>query len=229
MTDRPDPSQPLHLGRQSALPASPEEAVLDYVPNPRAGALYLIRFAVPEFTSLCPVTGQPDFAHLVIDYAPAQTIVESKSLKLFLGSFRNHAGFHEDVTVGIGQRLIEEMAPQWLRIGGYWYPRGGIPIDVFWQSGPPPAGLWLPDQGVPSYRGRGIPRAPHRAHFTRFAKARLSNPPIAQTDAAAPIAKQNAPCDAGSVDQAQTSFGWAETAVHGIVPVIAQQEILTWA
>ena len=154
MTDRPDPSQPLHLGRQSALPASPEEAVLDHVPNPRAGALYLIRFAVPEFTSLCPVTGQPDFAHLVIDYAPAQTIVESKSLKLFLGSFRNHAGFHEDVTVGIGQRLIEEMAPQWLRIGGYWYPRGGIPIDVFWQSGPPPAGLWLPDQGVPSYRGR---------------------------------------------------------------------------
>ena len=146
---------PRHLGRQSMAPASPQEAVLDYVPNPRQGALYLVRFAAPEFTSLCPVTSQPDFAHLVIDYAPGATIVESKSLKLFLGSFRNHAGFHEDVTVGIGQRLFEEMAPKWLRIGGYWYPRGGIPIDVFWQSGEPPRELWLPDQGVAPYRGRG--------------------------------------------------------------------------
>jgi 7-cyano-7-deazaguanine reductase len=144
-----------HLGKATLLPASPEEATLDYVSNPRPGALYLVRFAVPEFTSLCPVTAQPDFAHLVIDYAPRETIVESKSLKLFLGSFRNHCGFHEDVTVGIGQRLMEEMNPQWLRIGGYWYPRGGMPIDVFWQSGPPPAGLWLPDQGVQPYRGRG--------------------------------------------------------------------------
>jgi 7-cyano-7-deazaguanine reductase len=129
--------------------------VLDYVANPRAGTLYCVRFTAPEFTSLCPVTGQPDFAHIVIDYAPGATIVESKSLKLFLSSFRNHAGFHEDVTVGIGQRLAAEMKPTWLRIGGYWYPRGGIPIDVFWQSGPPPADLWLTDQGVPSYRGRG--------------------------------------------------------------------------
>ena len=150
-----DPQTPRHLGRHSALPASPEEAVLDYVANPRPGALYVVRFAIPEFTSLCPVTGQPDFAHLVIDYAPGETIVESKSLKLFLGAFRNHCGFHEDVTVGIGQRLVEEMGPQWLRIGGYWYPRGGMPIDVFWQSGPPPQGLWLPDQGVAGYRGRG--------------------------------------------------------------------------
>ncbi|KUR81028.1 preQ(1) synthase [Novosphingobium sp. Fuku2-ISO-50] len=147
--------KPLHLGQPSALPASPEAAVLDYVPNPRAGSLYLVRFAAPEFTSLCPVTGQPDFAHLVLDYAPGERIVESKSLKLFLGAFRNHAGFHEDVTVGIGQRLFDEMAPRWLRIGGYWYPRGGIPIDVFWQSGPAPEGLWVPDQGVAPYRGRG--------------------------------------------------------------------------
>jgi len=133
------------------MPASPEEAILDYVPNPRTGDLYLARFAVPEFTSLCPVTGQPDFAHLVIDYAPDQTIVESKSLKLFLGSFRDHAAFHEDCTVGIGRRLFDEMRPKWLRIGGY----GGIPIDVFWQSGDPPAGLWVPEQGVAPYRGRG--------------------------------------------------------------------------
>jgi 7-cyano-7-deazaguanine reductase len=144
-----------HLGKPSLLPASPDEAQLDYVPNPHAGKTYLVRFAVPEFTSLCPVTGQPDFAHLVIDYCPKDVIVESKSLKLFLGAFRNHAAFHENCTVGIADRLLREMEPHWIRIGGYWYPRGGIPIDVFWQSGEPPAGLWVPDQGVPPYRGRG--------------------------------------------------------------------------
>ncbi|WP_336985929.1 preQ(1) synthase [Altererythrobacter aquiaggeris] len=157
MTDTPSRTDqaPRFLGQQTPLPESPDEAKLDYVPNPRLGTLYLTRFAAPEFTSLCPVTGQPDFAHLVIDYAPGATIVESKSLKLFLGSFRNHAGFHEDVTVGIGQKLADEMQPAWLRIGGYWYPRGGIPIDVFWQTGAPPEGLWVPEQGVASYRGRG--------------------------------------------------------------------------
>jgi 7-cyano-7-deazaguanine reductase len=144
-----------HLGRASALPASPAEAKLDYVPNPRPGRPYLVRFTAPEFTSLCPVTGQPDFAHLVLDYAPDRQIVESKSLKLFLSAFRNHAGFHEDVTVGIAERLVAEMKPLWLRIGGYWYPRGGIPIDVFWQSGAPPEHLWVPAQDVASYRGRG--------------------------------------------------------------------------
>jgi len=144
-----------HLGRASDLPASPTEAKLDYVDNPRPGRPYLVRFTAPEFTSLCPVTGQPDFAHLVIDYAPDRLIVESKSLKLFLHAHRNHCGFHEDVTVGIAERLAEEMKPTWLRIGGYWYPRGGLPIDVFWQSGEPPAGLWVPDQGVAAYRGRG--------------------------------------------------------------------------
>ena len=154
MTDT-DPNALHHLGQPSRLPASPQAAVLDYPPNPRAATDYLVRFVAPEFTSLCPVTGQPDFAHLVIDYVPAATIVESKSLKLFLGAFRNHAAFHEDCTVGIGMRLFDEMAPKWLRIGGYWYPRGGIPIDVFWQSGPPPAHVWIPDQGVPGYRGRG--------------------------------------------------------------------------
>ena len=137
------------------MPYSPEEAQLERVPNPHPGTNYVARFTAPEFTSLCPVTGQPDFAHIVIDYVPGDSIVESKSLKLFLGSFRNHAGFHEDCTVGIGQRLFKEMAPIWLRIGGYWYPRGGIPIDVFWQSGAPPQDVWVPEQGVPGYRGRG--------------------------------------------------------------------------
>ena len=152
MSDTP---VPLHLGQHSALPASPEAAQLDYVPNPRAGALYLVRFAAPEFTSLCPVTGQPDFAHIVIDYVPDGWRVESKSLKLFLGSFRNHGAFHEDCTVAIAKRLIALLSPQWLRIGGYWYPRGGMPIDVFYQTGAIPADVWVPDQGVPPYRGRG--------------------------------------------------------------------------
>ena len=142
------------LGRAVSAPASPDEAVLERVPNPQAGTLYLARFTAPEFTSLCPVTGQPDFARLVIDYAPDQWLIESKSLKLYLGSFRNHGAFHEDCTLAIGKKIVEVAAPTWLRIGGYWYPRGGIPIDVFWQTAAPPAGLWLPDQGVEAYRGR---------------------------------------------------------------------------
>ena len=143
------------LGRKAELPEDPEKAVLETVPNPHPGTVYLVRFVAPEFTSLCPITGQPDFAHLVIDYVPKDRLVESKSLKLFLGSFRNHGAFHEDCTVSIAKRLLDALDPVWLRIGGYWYPRGGIPIDVFYQSGPPPEGLWLPDQGVAPYRGRG--------------------------------------------------------------------------
>ena len=143
------------LGHETPVPASPTQALLETVPNPHPGTLYLARFTQPEFTSLCPVTGQPDFAHLVIDYVPRAKLVESKSLKLYLNSFRNEAAFHEDCTVGIGKRLVKELAPRWLRIAGYWYPRGGMPIDVFWQTGRPPAGLWIPDQGVAPYRGRG--------------------------------------------------------------------------
>jgi 7-cyano-7-deazaguanine reductase len=143
------------LGRAAKLPASPYEAVIESVPNPQPKLVYLVRFVQPEFTSLCAVTGQPDFAHLVIDYVPKARLVESKSLKLFLGSYRNHQAFHEDCTLQIAQRLIKAMAPRWLRIGGYWYPRGGMPIDVFWQSGAPPKDLWIPDQGVAPYRGRG--------------------------------------------------------------------------
>ncbi|MBM3541802.1 MAG: NADPH-dependent 7-cyano-7-deazaguanine reductase QueF [Alphaproteobacteria bacterium] len=143
------------LGRAAAWPASPEAARLECVPNPNPGTLYLVRFTAPEFTCLCPITGQPDFAHLVIDYVPRAKLVESKSLKLFLGSYRNHGAFHEATTVEIAKRLKAAMRPRWLRIGGYWYPRGGMPIDVFYQSGPAPKGLWLPEQGVAPYRGRG--------------------------------------------------------------------------
>jgi 7-cyano-7-deazaguanine reductase len=142
------------LGRHAPLPASPDEAVLERTANPHPGSIYLVRFTAPEFTSLCPVTGQPDFAHFVIDYVPGKYIVESKSLKLFLGSFRNHGAFHEDCTLAIAHRVIEAIKPKWLRIGGYWYPRGGMPIDIFWQTGAAPKDLWLPDQGVSPYRGR---------------------------------------------------------------------------
>ena len=149
-----DPSG-LQLGHDVAWPTTPEQAKLDRVPNPQADTDYVVRFTAPEFTSLCPVTGQPDFAHIVIDYAPDALLVESKSLKLFMTSFRNHGAFHEDCTVMIGRRIVAATKPLWLRIGGYWYPRGGIPIDVFWQTGAPPGGAWLPETGVAPYRGRG--------------------------------------------------------------------------
>ncbi|MBS8261955.1 NADPH-dependent 7-cyano-7-deazaguanine reductase QueF [Roseibium polysiphoniae] len=143
------------LGTSTELPSTPEDAILERVPNPQAGTGYLVRFTAPEFTSLCPITSAPDFAHLMIDYVPDKWLVESKSLKLFLGSFRNHGAFHEDCTVSIGKRIADLLEPKWLRIGGYWYPRGGIPIDVFYQTGPQPSDVWIPEQGVAPYRGRG--------------------------------------------------------------------------
>jgi len=146
--------KPLQLGRPTKIPASPAEAVLDRVPNPHPGTDYIARFTFPEFTSLCPVTGQPDFAIVVIDYLPRGFLIESKSLKLYLNSFRNHAVFHEDCTVTIGKRLVALLKPRWLRIGGYFHPRGGMPIDVFWQAGRLPRTVWVPDQGVRAYRGR---------------------------------------------------------------------------
>jgi 7-cyano-7-deazaguanine reductase len=148
-------SKDLQLGRAVEWPKTPDEAQIDRVPNPQRDTDYMVRFAVPEFTSICPVTGQPDFAHLVIDYVPGQWLLESKSLKLYVASFRNHGAFHEDCTVMIGKRISAEIKPKFLRIGGYWYPRGGIPIDVFWQTGKLPKGMWIPDQGVAPYRGRG--------------------------------------------------------------------------
>jgi 7-cyano-7-deazaguanine reductase len=149
------PPEPRLLGKPAQIPESPDKAELDRVPNPHADTHYVARFTAPEFTSLCPITGQPDFAHLVIDYVPHRWLVESKSLKFYLASFRNHGAFHEDCTVAIGKRLAQLLEPHYLRIGGYWYPRGGMPIDVFWHTGKLPDGIWLPDQGVPPYRGRG--------------------------------------------------------------------------
>jgi len=143
------------LGKQAKQPTSPDAAVLETVPNPHSDVDYLIRFTAPEFTTLCPITSQPDFAHIVIDYAPGKSIVESKSLKLYLTSFRNVGGFHEATTLDIAKRIVAAIKPKYLRIGGYWYPRGGMPIDVFYQTGKLPSGVWLPDPGVASYRGRG--------------------------------------------------------------------------
>ena len=141
------------LGIKTTLPKSPKEAILEKIDNPHLTSNYLIRFSCPEFTTLCPVTGQPDFAYLIIDYIPDAFIIETKSLKLFLSSFRNQQGFSEEVTVNIAKRLEEEVDPRWLRIGGYWYPRGGIPIDVFYQRGKIPEGSWVPDQKIEPYRG----------------------------------------------------------------------------
>jgi 7-cyano-7-deazaguanine reductase len=132
-----------------------DSKILEKVSNPHIDVDYAVRFSCPEFTSICPITSQPDFAHLVIDYVPDKSIVESKSLKLYLFSYRNHGAFHEDCTVQIAKDIISCIKPKWLRIGGYWYPRGGIPIDIFFQSGKLPKDLWINDQGVPNYKGRG--------------------------------------------------------------------------
>uniref|UniRef100_A0A7S0ZDP6 NADPH-dependent nitrile oxidoreductase n=1 Tax=Timspurckia oligopyrenoides TaxID=708627 RepID=A0A7S0ZDP6_9RHOD len=143
------------LGKKVDTPVSPFTAKLDRVPNAHQGSNYIARFVCPEFTSLCPVTSQPDFAHIVIDYLPNEWLLESKSLKLYLQSYRNHGDFHEACTVAIAKRITHEINPKWLRIGAYWFPRGGIPIDVFYQTADPPPGVWIPEQSVPGYRGRG--------------------------------------------------------------------------
>lgn len=156
---------PAFLGKQTPLPASPDEAIIDCVPNKNFGELFVARFTAPEFTSMCPVTGQPDFARIFIDYIPGKTMVESKALKLFLGSFRNHGAFHEECTMLIKDRLLQALqfndnvtqprpGPVWFRIAAYWYPRGGIPIDVFWQSGAPPAGVLVPELPKLDFMGR---------------------------------------------------------------------------
>ncbi|MGO9134390.1 MAG: preQ(1) synthase [Methylovirgula sp.] len=148
------PKDPPVLGRSAVIPPTPAEAQLDRVANPHPDADYITRFSAPEFTCLCPVTGQPDFAHIIIDYLPNAWLVESKSLKLYLASFRNEGAFHEDCTLRIGKDLVHLLGPRWFRIGAYFYPRGGMPIDVFWEIGILPDGTWVPDQGVPAYRGR---------------------------------------------------------------------------
>ena len=155
MAGQKNERKPRILGRKVALPDSPEKAVLDRIENENSANKFTVRFTCPEFTALCPITGQPDFAHFVLDYIPDGWLIESKSLKLYLSSFRNVGVFHEDCTVRIAKRVVDEVAPAWLRLSGFWYPRGGIPIDVWYQTSSPPNDLYIPDPGVSPYRGRG--------------------------------------------------------------------------
>jgi 7-cyano-7-deazaguanine reductase len=143
------------LGYKSKIPDFPNSSILEKVSNPKIGIEYSIRFTCPEFTSICPVTSQPDFAYIIIDYVPGKYIVESKSFKLYLLGYRNHGAFHEDCTISIAQDIVNLLDPKWLRIGGYWYPRGGIPIDIFWQTNQKPKNLFIPDHFVENYKGRG--------------------------------------------------------------------------
>ena len=133
---------------------NPDINILDSVDNPHSDLDYLIKFSCPEFTSICPVTSQPDFANIIIEYVPNKKMVESKSLKLYLTSFRNHGAFHEDCTIRIAKDLILLMNPKWFRISGYWYPRGGIPIDNFFQTGEVPKNIHLEHNKEYNYKGR---------------------------------------------------------------------------
>ena len=166
------------LGQPMPIPASPNEARLETVPNPHPDVVYLVRFTCPEFTTLCPVTGQPDFAHLVIDYLPKARLIESKSLKLYLASFRDRLGFHEDCTLPSPRRL----APPPSRFGCASAATGtrGAAFRSMCSGSPPslpPAsgcrtracrrtGAWL----VLHFR----PRAFQRRRHTRYISAQVS-------------------------------------------------------
>lgn len=141
------------LGHQVETPTSPAQALLETFANPHPGVDYVVRLSAPEFTSLCPVTGQPDFATIIVDYAPQDLLVESKSFKLFIGSFRNHGAFHEDCTVYIHNRLLQALQPQYIRVVGLWYARGGVSIDVTVQTGALPGSCYLLPLEKVSYRG----------------------------------------------------------------------------
>ena len=140
-----------NLGKQSQIPSEPSIDILESVANPHIDTDYSIRFTCPEFTSICPITSQPDFAHITLDYVPNELIVESKSLKLYLFSYRNHGAFHEDCTISIAKDIIKTIAPKWLRIVGIWYPRGGIPIDIFYQTSKEPEDILIPQIDFKNY------------------------------------------------------------------------------
>jgi 7-cyano-7-deazaguanine reductase len=142
------------LGNKIELPTHPDKAILERIVIKNTDVRKaIVRFNCPEFTSLCPVTGQPDYCRFTIDYLPINFLVESKSLKLFLGSFRQHGGFHEDITATIGTRFQKACEPQWIRVVGVWYPRGGISIDVFWEEGDP-GNVRIPKVLIPPHMGR---------------------------------------------------------------------------
>ena len=142
------------LGKKSDIPNDPEKFKLESITNPHRAKDYVIRLSSPEFTSICPITSQPDFGNIIVDYVPNKKIVESKSYKLFLFSFRNFGGFHEDCTIKIAKKIIKSVKPKWLRVGGFWNPRGGIPIDIFFQTHNPPKNVWIKEYDITPYKGR---------------------------------------------------------------------------
>lgn len=126
------------LGAQGTrYPASYDPSVLETFENKHPERDYFVKFNCPEFTSLCPITGQPDFARLYISYVPGERMVESKSLKLYLFSFRNHGAFHEDCVNIIMNDLIALMDPRYIEVLGRFLPRGGISIDPYCNHGKP--------------------------------------------------------------------------------------------
>tara|TARA_B100000029_G_C16931414_1_gene725196 strand:+ start:121 stop:576 length:456 start_codon:yes stop_codon:yes gene_type:complete len=133
------------LGKNTIIPNSPNGFKFDLIKNLNKKFKFSVRFSVSEFTSICPVTMQPDFGVLIIDYVPKNWLVESKSLKTYIHSYRNHGVFHEEAVMKIGKDLFKSMKPVWFRIAGYFAPRGGIPIDVFWQSSKKPTNIEIPE------------------------------------------------------------------------------------
>ena len=125
------------LGRKVQIPADYAPEVLETFENVHPDNDYWVRFNCPEFTTLCPITGQPDFAEIRIAYVPAERMVESKSLKLYLFSFRNHGDFHEDCVNTIMKDLIRLMEPRYIEVKGNFTPRGGIAIHPFANYGRP--------------------------------------------------------------------------------------------
>jgi 7-cyano-7-deazaguanine reductase len=153
--NKSDLNSKLLLGNETEYNlTNPDKKILQAISNPHCDLDYVIRFSCPEFTSLCPITSQPDFAHLVFDYVPGKLIIESKSLKLYLFSYRNHGAFHEDCSIKIAKDLISIIKPKWLRLSGFWFPRGGIPIDIFFQTSLPPKNIFINDNPTYNYKAR---------------------------------------------------------------------------
>ena len=152
MTDGPY-AELTQLGRNVDIPTRPEDSLLETFHNQNPETDYVVRITAPELTTLCPITGQPDFATLIIDYVPRAKLVESKSFKLFLESFRNYGTFNEDCTVYIHGRLKDALEPKYIRVTGIWSARGGVTIDVVIESGTlPPNCIPLPLDRI-AYRG----------------------------------------------------------------------------
>jgi 7-cyano-7-deazaguanine reductase len=136
-TDKPAQSLTKLGSAATAYPSVYDPSVLETFENKHAGNDYFVKFNCPEFTSLCPITGQPDFATVHVSYIPGKKMVESKSLKLYLFSVRNHGAFHEDCVNTIMNDLIKLMKPKYIEVWGKFLPRGGISIDPYCNYGKP--------------------------------------------------------------------------------------------